>query len=541
MDGRHNKRPSSIFVNIEEVGTMPTWLKDAVFYEIYPQSFCDSNGDGIGDLHGIIGKLDYIAGLGCNAIWLNPVYDSPFLDAGYDVRDFKKVAPRYGTNDDLFLLFREAHSRGVRVLLDLVPGHTSGDHPWFVEASRAERNIYSGRYIFTQSVWDMPPGYRWVSGTTERDGNYLVNFFSSQPALNYGFHEIDQPGWQYPPSHPDCMATLDALMDVMRFWLDNGADGFRVDMADSLVKNDDNKSATSALWRVVRNMLDRDYPEAAIVSEWSSPVQAVNKAGFHMDFYLDHYYNGYHSLVRSRVDDVNLCYVGQGAPGDITRFTADFVPKYEVVKGNGYISFITCNHDTSRLTRYLGEGEIKLAYALLLTLPGVPFIYYGDEIGMRFIEGLTSKEGGYSRTGSRTPMQWTHGKNFGFSEADPGMLYLPVDGAVDAPSVQSQERDLSSILNTVKSLIALRRRYECLNADGDFEVIHARSGDPLFVYRRGELYALANPGASEACFNLPQGGAQRKAPPEVVFQIGRATMKKERITLPPQGFAVVKP
>ena len=169
---------------------MPKWLNDAVFYEIYPQSFYDTNGDGIGDINGIIEKLDYVKGLGCNAIWLNPIYDSPFMDAGYDVRDYYKVAPRYGTNEDLVRLFEAAHRKNMKILLDLVPGHTSDTHPWFQAAKRARETDLSNRYIFTKSVWDAPPEYRMMCGLCERDGNYMVNFFSSQPALNYGFYEI---------------------------------------------------------------------------------------------------------------------------------------------------------------------------------------------------------------------------------------------------------------------------------------------------------------------------------------------------------------
>jgi len=551
---------------------MPNWLKDAVFYEIYPQSFCDSNGDGIGDIPGIIEKLAYIQDLGCNAIWLNPVCDSPFMDAGYDVRDFKKVAPRYGTNEDLYRLFSEAHARDMRVILDLVPGHTSADHAWFLEAQKAETNPLSGRYVFTRSVWDMPPGYRWVSGTTERDGNYLVNFFSSQPALNYGFYDINDPEWQNPPGHPDCLSTLEALKDIMRYWLDRGADGFRVDMADSLVKNDDSKTATAALWRNVRDMLDSDYPDAAIVSEWSDPERAINSAGFHMDFYLDHHYNGYHSLVRKREDGANVCYVGTGAPGDITLFTDDFVPKYESTKANGYISFLTCNHDTPRLSRFLDINEIKLAYALIFTMPGVPFLYYGDEIGMSFIEGLVSKEGGYNRTGTRTPMQWAPGKNLGFSAADPADLYLPVDSRADAPTVASQQSDPDSLLNTVKSLIALRRSYPDLNADGSFEVIHAVKGDPLFIYKRGSLLLIGQGDGSSVLRQVRQGdgssvlwsaigqgdgsfvlssisGSANPEPPDditrytdskIIFKIGQVKIEEGQIVLPPQSFVVLR-
>jgi len=325
-------------------------------------------------------------------------------------------------------------------------------------------------------------------------------------------------------------------VDVMRFWLDSGADGFRVDMADSLVKNDDEKAGTAMLWHTIREMLDMEYPEAAMVSEWSAPERALNMAGFHADFYLDHRNNGYHSLVRMRDNGLNHCYVSKGPLGDVTRFTSDFVPKYERSKGSGYIGFITCNHDTSRLSRYLDESEIKLAYALIFTMPGVPFLYYGDEIGMRFIEGLTSKEGGYGRTGSRTPMQWAPGKNLGFSEADPSLLYLPVDGAPDAPTVLTQELDPGSLLNTVKSLISLRRQYADLNADGDFEVVHAKSGDPLFAYRRGSLLLFANPSATEA--GMDWSDAEPLGAP--VFEIGRLSAGSGRVSLSPQSFAVVE-
>jgi len=520
---------------------MPSWLKDSVFYEIYPQSFYDSNGDGIGDIQGIIQKLDYVQSLGCNAIWLNPIYDSPFWDAGYDVRDHKKVAERYGTNEDLFDLFNKAHAMNMHVILDLVPGHTAIDHPWFIEAKKAEENRYSGRYIFTKSVWDSPDGYRWVSGYTERDGNFLVNFFSTQPALNYGFNDISYPEWQNPPDHPDCKDTLEELKDVMRYWLDNGADGFRVDMADSLIKNDHEKIATSKLWRDIREMLDNDYPEAAIVAEWSYPQRAINMAGFHMDFYLDHWYNGYHALVRKREDGTNRCYVGKDAPGDITSFTDDFVTKHSSIVGNGYISFITCNHDTPRLTRFLDENEIKLAHALIFTLPGVPFLYYGDEIGMRYAEGFASKEAGYSRTGSRTPMQWSGSKTLGFSEADSTKLYLPVDSSPDAPTVQAQQDDPESMLSTVKALISLRRQYKELNADGDFEVIHAIAGDPLFVYRRGGLYVLVNPSEAEVSFDIKDFGANvlDHPPIEVIFKIGSARKESERLVISAQSFAII--
>ena len=164
----------------------PQWLEDAVFYEIYPQSFQDTNADGIGDFAGMTRRLPYIKTLGCNAIWVNPCFESPFYDAGYDVADYKKTAPRYGTNDDLRNFFEEAHKLGIHVILDLVPGHTSIEHPWFRESMKAEKNAYTDRYVWTDSIWEEPKGMNCIRGISDRDGSCAVNFFSSQPALPSG-------------------------------------------------------------------------------------------------------------------------------------------------------------------------------------------------------------------------------------------------------------------------------------------------------------------------------------------------------------------
>ena len=215
---------------------MKNWLNNAIVYEIYPQSYYDTNGDGIGDLKGITEKLDYVKSLGCNAIWLNPIYDSPFMDAGYDVRNHKKVAERYGNEADLKELLDKAHSMDMHILLDLVPGHTSDTHPWFQEAKKAKKSEFTDRYIFTNCVWEAPPEYRLMCGICERDGNYLVNYFSSQPALNYGFYEVTHPQWQLPHDHPSAKASAEALKDVMRHWLDFGVDGFRLDVITRLKK-----------------------------------------------------------------------------------------------------------------------------------------------------------------------------------------------------------------------------------------------------------------------------------------------------------------
>lgn len=515
---------------------MPQWLNDAVFYEIYPQSFYDTNADGIGDIRGVTEKLDYIRGLGCNAIWLNPCFDSPFKDAGYDVRDYKKIAARYGTNEDMAQCFAEAHKRGMHILLDLVPGHTSEEHPWFLESSRAEPNEYSDRYIWTHHWFERTDPLPGIGGESEREAMYALNFFKCQPALNYGFWKVTKP-WQLPIDHPSCIATREAMKDVMRFWLDMGCDGFRVDMAGSLVKADDARfSGTSLIWRDVRAMLDREYPEAALVSEWGQPEFSL-AAGFHMDFYLDWSGSGYTRLMRdyNGPDGVDRSYFKSTSHTSIVSFLVDYMPQYRAAqKLGGLFCLLTCNHDTTRPRANLTPAELKLAYAFLFTMPGAPYLYYGDEIGMRYLD-VPTKEGGYTRTGSRTPMQWSAGRNLGFSAAENAdMLYLPVDPAPDAPTVAGEEDDPQSLLNTVRALLALRRAHEDLRADAPFEVVEAKADSRLFVYRRGSLLLAVNPGLTSCTFDAPEAAS-------ILYSIGCCTGAQEpgRVALGPQSFAVL--
>ena len=368
---------------------MKQWLKDAVFYEIYPQSFYDTNGDGIGDLEGIIEKLDYIKELGCNALWINPCFDSPFKDAGYDVRDYKLIAPRYGTNADAKALFEAAHAKGIHVLLDLVPGHTSEEHAWFKESSKPEKNEYSDRYIWTDSCFSAGDGMPFIGGETDRNGTYILNFFKCQPALNYGYGKCREK-WQMSTDAPGPRATVEAVKDVMRFWLDMGCDGFRVDMASSLVKNDTHhKKYTCAIWRDIAAMLDKEYPEAALLSEWNQPRQSL-KNGFDMDFMLEWQGNGYSWLMRnydgaidSDPHNIGKAYFCADSGTGIDKFLDDWLPSYKATRKDGLYCLITCNHDTIRPSAGLTPDELKIAYAMLFTLPGAPFVYYGDEIGMQ--------------------------------------------------------------------------------------------------------------------------------------------------------------
>ncbi|HKM33403.1 MAG TPA: alpha-amylase family glycosyl hydrolase [Lachnospiraceae bacterium] len=512
---------------------MQDWLKNTVFYEIYPQSFLDTNGDGIGDFKGIIEKLDYIKDLGCNAIWMNPCYDSPFMDAGYDVRDYNKCAQRYGTNEDLRALFEEAHKKEMYIILDLVPGHTSDQHAWFQMSCEPEHNEYTNRYIWTENLWDAPNDYRFVCGTTDHDGNYMVNFFSSQPALNYGFHEITHK-WQLPVDHPDCMATREALKSIMKFWLDLGCDGFRVDMADSLVKNDDDKIATMALWKNITEEIHKEYPKAVLVSEWSCPRRALG-CGFDVDFYLDHNGHGYHSLFRN-IDEngQNKSFFSKEGKGDATSFIGEYMEDLKATADHGYISFITCNHDTPRMSKWLDERELKIAYATILTLPGVPFLYYGDEIGMPFREGLTSKEGGFSRTGTRTPMQWNTDKNCGFSSSE--TPYLPTGKPGETVCVQQEEKRQDSLYQMVKEIIACRHEYADLQADGSFSVLYVEKDKYPFIYQRGNLIVMVNP--SSDCVEVEV--CVKQVSRESIFKIGEVTLHDQKAKMGSQSFAIYK-
>lgn len=472
----------------------PKWLDDAVFYNVYPQSFCDSNGDGIGDLDGIASKLDYIADMGFNAIWLNPVYESSFHDGGYDVTDFYKIASRYGTNEDFRRLCAEAKKRDIKVIMDLVAGHTSIECEWFKKSCETEKNEYTNRYIWTDSIWNDGIDGRFIKGISERDGCYMPNYFYCQPALNYGFKNVEQP-WQLPMDHPDCMAMRDELLNIMDFWSDLGADGFRVDMAQSLVKNDPTGEGIREIWQYLRSNFKSKHPDSVLIAEWSYPKDAI-KAGFDIDFMIHFGTKAYSTLFRYEAQtnaaspwDGHSYFRAEGK-GDIKEFLDIYSEHYNATKDIGYIAIPSGNHDMPRLSMMRDELDMKIAFAFLLTMPGVPFIYYGDEIGMRYLGDLPSKEGGHNRTGARTPMQWNRKCNYGFSSAPERELYLPQDKAADAPDVESQLADKDSLVNFVKSAISLRRNNAELFAGGDFEVISA--GYP-FVYRRGDVTVVINP------------------------------------------------
>ncbi|MCR5255305.1 MAG: alpha-glucosidase C-terminal domain-containing protein [Acetatifactor sp.] len=508
------------------------WLNDAIFYEIYPQSFLDTNGDGIGDFQGIIDKLDYICDLGCNAIWMNPCFKSPFGDAGYDVEDFYEAAPRYGTNADLKRLFDEMHKRGMHILLDLVAGHTAITHKWFKESMKDEINPYTDRYVWSDTEWGGDRHYNWLCGISERRGAAMVNFFAHQPALNYGFYEIKEP-WQQPVDAPGPQSTLEELKNIMRFWLSMGCDGFRVDMAHSLVKNDPESKGTIALWKNVRDFLNREFPEAVLVSEWGEPQKSL-EGGFHMDFLLHFGPSHYNDLFRC--EEPFFSRRGKGN-------AYEFVKKYESLQaetaGKGFICIPSGNHDMDRLARSLSGSELKVAFGFLMSMPGVPFIYYGDEIGMRYVEGLKSVEGGYLRTGSRSPMQWDDTTNAGFSQAPSERLYIKMDPDPNRPTVKKEMEDSHSLLREVERLTKLRKEHKALGNKGDVKFIYAKEKTYPLAYIRSyedeKILVVVNPSYKDASFESDLMGS------ELIHSIGdNATMDGSTITAPAGSISFIK-
>lgn len=464
------------------------WLKNAVFYEIYPTSFKDGNGDGIGDFAGIKEKLPYISAMGFNAIWLNACFESPFRDGGYDVSDYYKIDPKFGSENDFDEFVKDCKKLGIHVIMDLVIGHTSDQHPWFQKSSRAETNAFSDYYIWTDSGLKFGGGnLRTICGVAERDGGYVINYFATQPALNFGFEQVTEP-WQMHYKDERLKPLRKEIVNIMRYWLSKGIDGFRCDLASSLVKNSKTGEGIDWLWRQLISEIKKEYPEAVFIAEWCNPIRSVKGAGFDVDFIL-HENKWYNDLFRNEKGN-NLFpelergdnYFNENGKGSILDFLRHNQEIENEINGFGYYSVPSGNHDLIRLGSNCSEEELKVVFSFLLTFKHIPFIYYGDEIGMKYLRGLKSKDGGYIRTGSRTPMRWNdQEKNKGFSTSD--NTYLPIN-LQENLSVTAQQKDENSLLNTVKSLIAIRKSHQCLNAESVFEVISAENQGYPLVYRR---------------------------------------------------------
>ena len=556
--------------------TQPSWLSDAVFYQIYPSSYQDSDGDGYGDLQGIISRLDYIRSIGVTAIWLNPVYVSGWTDGGYDIIDYYRVDKRFGDNDDLIALIREAHARGIKVVMDLVAGHSSDQCEWFLQSKEGANFRYSDYYIWPSfkpedNTPAPKPGEafdyaalmnssaalirKFVASDAPRGPFYIKNFYDTQPALNFGFANPDpEHPWEQAVDAPGPMAMRREIKNIISFWMDKGVDGFRVDMAASLVKNDFDKSATIKLWKDdFTKWFDREYPEGVLIAEWFNPAQSVAAADFDIDFFChDGQYN-YSTLFfynrrafGSNADPI-VPYFDKSGQGDLRTWYELYSYQYNAVYGKGYVSMPSGNHDFNRVCTdgRTSPEELKVAMTFFLTMPGVPFLYYGDEIGLKQNPNAPSTDGSGPRAGCRIPMLWDASANGGFSTATVEKIYIPQDPDPNRMTVEKAEANQNSLLNYVRALLRLRKEVKALGADGSWRLISSLEQPYPMVYERSleneRCYVVLNPSGKSVSVTLPQAASK----PELVGGCyKKCTYKQSRkgdtITLSPTSAAIFR-
>ncbi|MBN1122541.1 MAG: maltose alpha-D-glucosyltransferase [Anaerolineae bacterium] len=480
------------------------WHMDAVFYELNVRAFYDSNDDGIGDLHGIAEKLDHIQQLGIDCIWLLPINPSPLEDDGYDVADYIAIHPDYGSLEDFDYLIQEAHARGLHVIVDLVINHTSDQHPWFVESRASRDNPKRDWY-----VW---------SDTDQRYGDTRIIFVDTQTS-NWTYDEqTEQYYWhRFYPCQPDLNfdnpEVHQAMFDIMRFWLDRGIDGFRVDAIPYLYEREgtscENLPETHEFVRQMRRIMDEEYPEAIMLCEANQPPQDV----------LEYFGDGDECHMAFHFPLMPRIFMALRS-GDSTKIRTIMSETPHIPDNCQWCIFLR-NHDELTLEMVTEEErqwmweqyapldemrlnlgirrrlaplldnnieKILLANRLLFSLPGAPIIYYGDEIGMGDNIDLPD------RNGVRTPMQWNDGPNAGFSNAALEDLYAPpIDDPVygyQQVNVVNQQDDSGSLLNQMHSLIALRKEHPVL-ALGTLAFIETGSPSVLgFVREYGDQTVL---------------------------------------------------
>lgn len=475
------------------------WYMNAIFYEVHIRAFCDSNGDGKGDLPGLISKLDYIKDLGVDCIWILPMYPSPLKDDGYDIADYYNIHPDYGTIDDFKNLVDEAHKRGLRVIADLVLNHTSDQHPWFQQARSDPDSKYRDYYVWSDTDQKYKDARIIFLDTEESNwtfdkkaGQFFWHrFYASQPDLNY-----DNP------------AVIQEMKKVMKFWLDLGIDGFRADAVPYLIEregtNCENLPETHQILKEFRAFLDQNYQGKILLAEanqWPQDVRAYFGDG-------DEFHMGFHFPVMPRI--FMALKKGDSTP---IRWIMEKTP--DIPENTQWCTFLR-NHDeltlemvteeerqwmweqyapNPRMRLNLGirrrlapllendQQKILLANAILFSLPGAPIIYYGDEIGMGDNIYLPD------RNGVRTPMQWDDSINGGFSNADPGKLYAPVidsgDYSYQHINVQKMVADSNSLLHQIKALINIRKNHPVL-AVGKCQFLNLERSEILSLLRSNQ-------------------------------------------------------
>jgi alpha-glucosidase len=488
------------------------WWQTSVIYQIYPRSFQDSNGDGIGDLRGIIRRLDHLVDLGVDAIWLSPIFPSPMADFGYDISNYTDIDPLFGYLEDFDALLAAAHASGLKLLLDLVPNHTSDRHPWFEESRASRENPKRDWYIWRNAAPDGGPPNNWLS---EFGGNawefdqttdqyYYHAFLAAQPDLN----------WR----NPEVRA---AIYDVMRFWLKRGVDGFRVDavwhlLKDPLLRNNPpnpDYQETQPPQHRLMPLYTADLPEVHdVIAEMRNVVDEFDKRVLIGEIYLP-----IEKLVAYYGRDLRGCHL----PFNFSlllvdwhaRTIAKLIDDYEKkLPPGGWPNWVFGNHDRPRIAGRIGREQARIAAMLLLTLRGTPTIYYGEEIGMvqvpippdrihdpleKNLPGL-----GLGRDGERTPMQWDAGVHAGFSTVQP---WLPLAANFCSENVENARRDGTSIYHLYRRLIAARRAKVAITL-GSYRPIVAHGDLILYMRENAEEQILValNLGPSPASVRFPQ-------------------------------------
>ncbi len=491
---------------------MTSWWQAGTIYQIYPRSFQDSDGDGVGDLAGIVGRLDHVTALGVDAIWLSPIFRSPMADYGYDVADYRDVDPLFGTLEDLDRLIAEAHRRGLKLILDFVPNHSSDRHPWFVESRASRGNPKRDWYIWRDPAPDGGPPNNWISdfggSAWQYDATtgqyYLHAFLKEQPDLN----------WR----NPEVRA---AMMDVLRFWFDRGVDGFRIDVLWHIVKadglpdnppNPDYRREMGEMHKVLQAH-STDQPE---VHEIAAEMRALAD-GYGDRVLIGEIYLPVDRLVRYYGVDapgVHLPFNFQliDAPWD-ARVLQRMIADYEAALPEGaWPNWVLGNHDRPRVAAKLGEAQARVAAMLLLTLRGTPTLYYGDELGIGEVEippgrvrdprELREPGLGLGRDPVRTPMPWrADAPNAGFSTADP---WLPLNADWRTRNVASLDAEAGSILALHRRLLALRCGHEALSL-GTIMLLPATGTILAYERRAGDerVLIVLNLGKEAQAFELP--------------------------------------
>lgn len=501
----------------------PEWWKTGVIYQIYPKSFKDSNGDGTGDLKGIISKLDYLndgtkKSLGIDAIWLSPFYKSPQYDSGYDISDFRAVDHIFGTLEDFQKLAKEANKRGIKIILDFVGNHSSDEHPWFIESKSSRTNPKADWYYWKDPKPDGSPPNNWYSvfgGSTwkyveERKQYYFHEFSDRQPDLN----------WR----NPD---VKNAMLDVLRFWISKGANGFRFDAVANLMKNKDFKdekilNKADPKFQNQKHNYEKNNPDEHPLLEeihkvLKSEGEDILAIGEVCDAGKD--WVKYYGTKKSRELDMPYYFDLLNVEWNSNSIKKIIEKQEKITNGIGWPNYVLSNHDSPRIASKFGKRNARAAALLLLTLRGTPTIYFGDELGLentnvpveKWTDPQVKKDpSNFCRDFSRTPMQWNNSKNAGFSSAAENKLWLPVAQNFRSYNVEKLENEPRSILNLYKNLLWFRKKNPLLN-QGKYQTLELRPSE-VFGFKRynstDSFTTVINPTDQELIVELGDMGGE---------------------------------